>query len=174
MHPRLRKIVATAALAVFGSAAGVGLAVPAQATTLPGCYGAVIVFCDITVTVTSPVTVSTTSTTIPVCVDICFDVPVTLVNAGLSQNAGLCVTANDQNGQQNLSQCFQGPTSVVVGRCGSDVGYHIELLGTVLMGCEAPVGDPLPAIWVCASGTNLALGYYDSLTHLRLGTACGQ
>ena len=75
-------------------------AAPAQAesVTVPGCFGAVVLVCQPTVTVQSPAVVGTYELTVPVCAGSCYDVPVTMVSAGVSGTASVCVSYESREG----------------------------------------------------------------------------
>ena len=171
MNQRIRRLVTTAALAVLTVAGTVGLAAPADATSVlvPGCYGAAdTIYCDITVKVELPLGVDTTNSTVPVCVVICVDVPVTAPVVTLDNpNGGICVTANDRNGNQNFNKCLD--VAVVVGSCGDSLGYRITIVDATLLGCEAFVPG-LPRIVLCAGQGGFY--YFDEVTHIQIGDGC--
>ncbi|HEX8003303.1 MAG TPA: hypothetical protein VF519_11475 [Mycobacteriales bacterium] len=78
----------------------------AQATTVPGCFGAVVVACDPTVTVTLPGAYYTYDTTIPVCAGPCVDVPVTLVGTQGDPTPGsVCVSYENRAGSVVYRRC---------------------------------------------------------------------
>jgi hypothetical protein len=159
--------------AVLSVGAGVGLAVPASASTdvtLPGCYGAGgDVYCEITLHVEPPVTAGITGTsTIPVCVVVCVDVDVPVLSTNLDNSAaGVCVTATDQAGSQNFDYCLD--LAIVVGACGSNLGYHIVIGDLHAVGCEAFV-PAAPRVEVCLGSGGFY--YHDDVTHLTIGNAC--
>lgn len=80
-------------------------AMPAQATTVPGCYGAVVLICDVTVTVTLPGLVETYSDEVPVCAGACYDIPVTLVRSAPGAPGSICVSYENRDGEVVFNNC---------------------------------------------------------------------
>lgn len=140
----LRPFLAAAALVAATAA-------PAAATevTVPGCYGAVVVACDITIEVGLPVGVETYQTEVPVCAGTCTDVPVTLVRTTSGDPTQVCVSYENRSGAEVFRNCGPGDVQspYEVGRCGTgnrgvyvydtQNGYYlVDLCGGVVVPYE--------------------------------------
>lgn len=166
----IRKLVTMLGATALALGAGVGLAVPAQAATtvaVPGCYGvAPHIYCQITLYAEVPVGVSTAGSTTRVCVVICADVPTVVPILTLDNPAGgICVTATDESGNENVRERLD--VAVVVGSCGDGLGYRLMLVDATAIGCE-PFVPGVPKVVICAGQGGFY--YHDEVTHLTIGT----
>ena len=103
LFARLATVLAAAPL-LMGTVAG---SAHAGDTTIPGCYGAGVVVCNLTISIGAPIGVGTYQTTIPVCAGTCRDVPVTLVGTTPGEPARACYRYSDYYGNVS-SYCAVG------------------------------------------------------------------
>lgn len=153
MSTRLRRtatVAATSAALLLGGTAASG---PASAgeVTVPGCFGAVIIYCNPTLEYYLPYSVTTSPSTVPVCAGTCVDVPVPVPSVTSHGDARVCVTARDRNGNTNLNTCtpIAAPRAL---RCSSPAtGYYVvDGNGNMVLDACVYTGDvPRPAAAVC-------------------------
>jgi len=118
----------TVALLLLG-AVTIGAAPASADVTVPGCFGAVVVYCD--PTVATGYDVETYDTTVPVCAGTCVDVPVKFVRVTGSGSSLVCVTLTPRGGTPQTT-CDEQVSGAVSDYVNTKVGEEEETLVNVL------------------------------------------
>ncbi|HVF04234.1 MAG TPA: hypothetical protein VNA20_05285 [Frankiaceae bacterium] len=165
---RLATVAATIPLLV-GAAAG---ASHAGDTTVPGCYGAGFVVCDLTITIGAPIGVETYNTTFPICAGTCVDVPLTMVGTTSGEPTEACYQYSDRNGNVVARECFAGG-----GGGGGLVDTVREIvegidLGPVLEDVEVAVNKVIYRIQELIGDADVCAAIYRTFDQLGYDVQC--